>query len=147
MFKQLFGKYLVEQKALTPEQYAELSAQQAATRVKLGLIAVEEKLLTKEQADELNHLQTQMDKRFGDLAVEKGYLTDEQVGMLLKKQGNPYLQFIQVLSESGFSPLSKIDSYLVSFLKSCNFTTKDLTALKSNDITQIVNIFVSDSLG
>ena len=48
MFKQLFGKYLVEQKALTPEQYAELSAQQAATRVKLGLIAVEEKLLTKE---------------------------------------------------------------------------------------------------
>lgn len=146
MFKQLFGKYLVEQKALTPEQYAELSAQQAATRVKLGLIAVEEKLLTKEQADELNHLQTQMDKRFGDLAVEKGYLTDEQVGMLLKKQGNPYLQFIQVLSESGFIPLSKIDSYLVSFLKSCNFTTKDLTALKSNDITQIVNIFVSDEV-
>ena len=132
MFKQLFGKYLVEQKALTPEQYAELSAQQAATRVKLGLIAVEEKLLTKEQADELNHLQTQMDKRFGDLAVEKGYLTDEQVGMLLKKQGNPYLQFIQVLSESGFIPLSKIDSYL--------------TALKSNDITQIVNIFVSDEV-
>ena len=43
MFKQLFGKYLVDQKALTPEQYAEISAQQAATRVKLGLIAVEEK--------------------------------------------------------------------------------------------------------
>ena len=79
MFKQLFGKYLVDQKALTPEQYAEISAQQAATRVKLGLIAVEENLLTKEQADELNHLQTQMDKRFGDLAVEKGYLTEESI--------------------------------------------------------------------
>lgn len=146
MFKQLFGKYLVEQKALTPEQYDELSAKQAATRVKLGLIAVEEKLLTKEQADELNHLQTQMDKRFGDLAVEKGYLTDEQVGMLLKKQGNPYLQFIQVLSESGYIPLSKIDAYLLSFLEDSNFSAEDLTALKSNDITQIVNIFVSDEV-
>lgn len=146
MFKQLFGKYLVDQKALTPEQYAEISAKQSATRVKLGLIAVEEKLLTNEQADELNHLQTQMDKRFGDLAVEKGYLTDEQVGMLLKKQGNPYLQFIQTLSESGYIPLSKIDSYLLSFLKDSNFSSKDLTALKSNDITQIVNIFVSDEV-
>ncbi len=146
MFKQLFGKYLVDQKALTPDQYAELSAQQAATRVKLGLIAVEEGLLTKEQADELNHLQTQMDKRFGDIAVEKGYLTDEQVGMLLKKQGNPYLQFIQTLSESGFIPLSKIDSYLLSFLKDSNFTAKDLAALKSNDTTQIVNIFVPDDV-
>lgn len=146
MFKQLFGKYLVEQKALTAEQYAELSAQQAASRVKLGLIAVEEKLLTQEQADELNRLQTQMDKRFGDLAVEKGYLTDEQVGILLKKQGNPYLQFIQVLSESNYIPLFKIDSYLLSFLKDSNFSSKDLTALKSNDMSEIVKIFVPEDV-
>lgn len=146
MFKQLFGKYLVEQKALTPEQYADISKKQAEARVKLGLIAVEENLLTQEQADELNHLQTQMDKRFGDLAIEKGYLTDEQVSMLLRKQGNPYLQFIQTLSESGYIPLSKIDSYLLSFLKDSNFTSKDLTALKTNDITQIVNIFVPEDV-
>lgn len=144
MFKQLFGKYLVEQGALTPEQYAEISAKQSAARVKLGLIAVEEKLLSKDQADELNMLQAQMDKRFGDIAVEKGYLTDEQVGMLLKKQGNPYLQFIQTISESGYIPLSKIDAYLLSFLRDSNFTANDLTALKSNDITKIVSIFVPD---
>ena len=88
MFSQLFGKYLVEQKALSDDTLKNILKEQEGTRVRLGTIAVADGLLTEAQADEINHLQTQMDKRFGDIAVEQKYLTENQVSTLLIKQGN-----------------------------------------------------------
>ena len=75
---------------------------QRKVQVKLGLIAVSEKLLSPEQADKINNRQAFEDKRFGDIAVEMGYLTESQVSRLLQLQGNPYLTFIQAMTEMDF---------------------------------------------
>ena len=100
MFSQLFGKYLVEKQIITNEDYKTALNQQMSVRVKLGTIAIADGLLTEEQVENINKLQMQFDKRFGDIAIEKQLLTAEQIGVLLKKQGNPYMQFIQVLMEA-----------------------------------------------
>lgn len=86
MFSQLFGKYLVERKALSDDTLKNILKEQEGARVRLGTIAVADGLLTEAQADEINYLQTQMDKRFGDIAVEQKYLTENQVSTLLKSR-------------------------------------------------------------
>ena len=79
MFAQLFGKYLVEHKEVTKEQWQEVMAKRFAVRARLGVLAVEEGLLSTKQANELNRLQLKQDKKFGDLAIEKGYLSEKQI--------------------------------------------------------------------
>lgn len=141
MFEQLFGQYLVREKALKEDELGEILSKQAKTRVRLGVIAVADKFLTEEQAEEINRLQLQMDKKFGDIAVEKGYLTHEQVEKLLGEQGNPYMQFLQLMLENSDIKVSKIDGYLESFQKEYGFDDKEMNALKKNDIDAILPIF------
>ena len=115
MFSQLFGKYLVERKALSDDTLKNILKEQEGARVRLGTIAVADGLLTEAQADEINYLQTQMDKRFGDIAVEQKYLTENQVSTLLKKQGNSTMKFYQLLTDMAGLSLSKIDEYMNGF--------------------------------
>lgn len=145
MFSQLFGKYLVEKEVISTEDYQAVIKKQLDVRVKLGTIAVAEGLLTENQVEMLNKLQMQFDKRFGDLAVEKEFLTQEQVQMLLKKQGNPYMQFLQVLLESGKVSVSQMDTHLNSFQKEKGFSDADMTALKNDDFDTLVPIFAFSS--
>lgn len=141
MFEQLFGNYLVKEEIISKEELKAILSKQLETRVKLGVIAVANKLLTEEQAEEINQLQFQMDKRFGDIAVEKGYLSQEQVEELLLEQGNPYMQFLQLLLENSSVKVSKIDGYLEGFQKEYGFDDKEMNALKKNDIDAILPIF------
>ncbi len=145
MFSQLFGKYLVENNVITTEDYKELIQKQLSARVKLGTIAVAEGMLTEEQVETLHRLQMQYDKRFGDLAVENNMLTDEQVGMLLKKQGNPYMKFLEVILESGKVKVSAVDGFLSSFQKDKGFTDDEMAALKNDDIDGVLPAFVFSS--
>ena len=145
MFSQLFGRYLVDKNAISPEDYREVIEKQLDVRVKLGTIAVAEGLLTQEQVEMLNKLQLQFDRRFGDLAVEKGLLTQEQVQKLLQKQGNPYMQFLQVLLESGKVTTSQIDEQLGAFQKEKGFSDTDMTALKNDDFDALMPIFAFSS--
>lgn len=145
MFSQLFGNYLVDRKAISPEDYQEVIEKQLDVRVKLGTIAVAEGLLTEEQVETLNKLQMQVDRRFGDLAVERGLLTEEQVGQLLKKQGNPYMQFLEVLLESGKVDVPQMDAQLKAFQKEKGFSDADMTALKNDDFDALVPIFAFSS--
>ena len=96
MFAQLFGNYLIEKSVLKEDVYWEILEKQKSVRVRLGTIAVAEGFLTEGQAEEINKLQRQFDKRFGDIAIEKGWLTSEQMETLLSKQGNAYLQFVEL---------------------------------------------------
>ena len=141
MFEQLFGNYLVRNRALSKAELDDILSKQSKTRVRLGVIAVAKKLLTEEQAEEINRLQLQQDKKFGDIAVEKGYLTEKQVEELLGEQGNPYMQFLQLLLENSNIKVSKIDGYLEHFQKEYGFDDKEMNALKQNDIDTIVPIF------
>ena len=145
MFGQLFGKYLVKENALDEETLKKILAEQSKIRVKLGVIAVADKLITQEQADEINRIQQQEDRRFGDIAIEKGYLTEQQISELLDKQGNPYMQFLQVLVENSSIKVSKIDGYIESFQRELGLNDEQMNALKRDEIDGFVSAFTEEA--
>ena len=142
MFAQLFGKYLTEQSIIKEEIYREIIEKQKAVRVRLGTIAVAEGFLSEEQAEEINRLQRQLDKRFGDIAIEKGWLTKEQMDELLSKQGNAYLQFVQLMTELTGLTASDADQLMKAYQKDSGYTDAEMEALKSDDIDQLIPLFV-----
>lgn len=144
MFINLFGKYLLERKLITPEQLQNIRKEQARTRVKLGLIAVADKLLTEKQAEEINRKQALMDKRFGDIAIEQGYLTLEQVAYLLDRQGNPYLQFGQIAAERGYMTFDRIEEALRQYQGDHGFSEETMTGIKNGDLDAIIPAFVHE---
>jgi len=146
MFGVYFGKYLQDVGVLTNEQYNDIVEKSRTARVKMGLLAVSEGLMTQAQAEEVNQIQAMKDARFGDIAVSKGYLTEEQVMMLLKKQGDSYLLFVQALIENDLLSLEDIQKHLNHYKKSERLTALDIDALKSSDIDQIIPIFVKDAV-
>ena len=145
MFSQLFGKYLVEKGRIGYSDYREAVKKQLDVRVKLGTIAVAEGLLTMEQVDTIHQLQKQHDKRFGDIAIEKEYLTEAQLENLLKKQGNPYMQFLEVLLDSNKLSISEIEEEFIDFQKENGFSRGDMQALKQDDFESLVPIYAFSS--
>ena len=146
MFAQYFGNYLVDKNKISRSQFEDILMKQQSSRLKLGLIAVAEKLLTTRQAEEINDLQKKMDRRFGDLAIEKGYLLNEEVTYLLNMQGNPYLLFVQSLTEANLLTMTDIETGLEDYKKENNFTDADIDALKSGDIDRIIPVFANVSV-
>lgn len=141
MFSQLFGNYLVEKDIIKKEEYAAAVKKQLSVRVKLGTIAIAEGLLTEDEVDTINKLQMQYDKRFGDIAIEKGLLTLEQIGDLLDKQGNPYMQFIESLTECTKLSAAVLDKTLSVFQKEKGFSDEDMAALKNDNLDSLIPIF------
>ena len=141
MFSQLFGNYLIEKEIIKKEEYAAAVEKQLSVRVKLGTIAIAEGLLTEEEVDSINKLQMQFDKRFGDIAIEKGLLTLEQIGELLDKQGNPYMQFIESLTECTKLSATVLDKTLSAFQKEKGFSDTDMAALKNDNLDSLIPIF------
>ena len=101
--------------------------------------------MTETQVDEIHRQQKQFDKLFGDIAIEKGYLSEDQVEALLRKQGNPYLQFLEVLLESGKLTISQMDAEFAAFQKENGFSDADIKALKQDDFERLVPIFAFSS--
>ncbi len=146
MFGHIFGRFLVEQKMISQETLEEVLDAQRKVRVKLGLIAVSEKLLTQEQADKINRKQALEDKRFGDIAVEMGYLTESQVSRLLQLQGNPYLTFIQAMTEKGVMALEEIENAIDLYRRENGLTNTDLEAFKSGDMDRMLYVRTENPL-
>lgn len=142
MFGRIFGEFLLEQGLISEDKLREALEYQQNVRVKMGLIAVSEKLLSTEQAERINKKQALEDKRFGDIAVEQGYLTESQVERLLKLQGNPYLVFVQAMTEKELMSLEEIENALQMFQRANGFTSTDMEDLRSGDTQRIVPIFV-----
>lgn len=141
MFSQLFGHYLIDKRIITPDEYRATIENQLKVRVKLGTIAIAEGLLTEEQVDDINRLQMQQDKRFGDIAVEMGLLTDDQISALLAKQGNPYMQFVESITQSAGLSAGVIEKTLAVYQKENGFTDRDMEALKNDDIDALIPVF------
>jgi CheY-like chemotaxis protein len=142
MFAQLFGKYLTEKSIIKEDIYREIIDKQKSVRVKLGTIAVAEGLLTLEQTEEINRLQRQLDKRFGDIAIDKGWLTSEQMESLLAKQGNAYLQFVELMTELTGLTASDADQLIKAFQKDSGYTDSEMEALKADDIDKLIPLFI-----
>ncbi|MDD7327851.1 MAG: response regulator [Lachnospiraceae bacterium] len=141
MFSQLFGHYLIDKRIITPDEYRATIENQLKVRVKLGTIAIADGLLTEEQVDDINRLQMQQDKRFGDIAVEMGLLTEEQISSLLAKQGNPYMQFVESITQSTGLSAGVIEKTLAVYQKENGFTDQDMEALKNDDIGALIPVF------
>ena len=142
MIASIVGNYLKDVGLLSEEQLHDLLAEHRRVRAKLGIIAVAEGLMTQEEADRVNRLQAIMDMRFGDIAVEEGYLTEGQVETLLKKQGNAYLAFAQALENQQLMLIEQLEQLLIDFQYDNNFTSSDMEKLKSDDIDQILTLFL-----
>lgn len=142
MFSQIFGRFLVEQKLISSEQLETALREQKKARVKLGLIAVSEKLLTQEQAEKVNRKQALEDKRFGDIAVEMGFLTDSQVERLLKLQGNPYLAFVQAITENDIMTLEEVEDAMDMYQRENGFTSTDMEDFRSGDVDRMIPLYV-----
>ncbi len=145
MFAQLFGKYLVEKSVIKEDAYQEIIDKQKSVRVKLGTIAVAEGMLTLEQTEEINHLQRQQDRRFGDIAIDKGWLTPEQMNVLLSKQGNAYLQFVELMTELTGLTASDADQLVRAFQKDSGYTEAEMEALKADDIDKLIPLYIISS--
>lgn len=143
MFGHYFGNYLVKNGVITQEQLDAILKSQKSSRVKMGLIAVSEKMLTARQTYEINMLQVTLDKRFGDIAIEKGYLTPDQVNKIISLQGNPYLLFIQNLTEKNIATMEEIETYIQRFKADNDFTDDDIEAFKSGDIDKLTDLFIN----
>ena len=142
MIASIIGNYLKDVGLLSEEQLYDLLAEHRKVRAKLGIIAVAEGLMTQDEADRVNRLQAIMDMRFGDIAVEEGYLTEGQVETLLKKQGNAYLAFAQALENQQLMLIEQLEQLLIDFQYDNNFTSSDMDKLKSDDIDQILTLFL-----
>lgn len=145
MFGQLFGRYLVKKGLLTEEEYKAAIKEHFSRRVRIGTIAMAEGLLTQEQVDIIHRQQRQFDKFFGDIAVERQWLTKEQVDELLTKQGSPYLQFLEVLLDTGKITISQMDQEFAAFQKENGFSDADMRALKHDDFESLVPIYAFSS--
>ncbi len=144
MVSSIVGNYLYGKGLISYEQLNDILIEQRKVRVKLGLIAVAEGLLMQEEADRINELQAVMDKRFGDIAVEKKYLTEGQVEALLKKQGNAYLAFAQVLENKQLMTIEQLEQYMVDFQRENSFTISDMEDIKSDDVDRILPLFLPE---
>lgn len=144
MFEAYFGKYLEDQGIITKQQYREVIDAGQDSRVKLGLLAVAEGFMTEEEAEEVNDAQHRLDKRFGDIAVSRGYLTDSQVDILLKKQGDSYLLFIQNMVERNILTLEQIQEYVKEYKKAEKLSDLDVAAIKSGDVDKIIPVLLRD---
>ena len=141
MFSQLFGKYLVEKEIISSDDYATSIQKQLSVRVKLGTIAIAEGLLSEDEDETINKLQMQYDKRFGDIAVEKGLLSAYEIDNLLEKQGNPYIQFIQALTDCTSLSATVLEKTLAVFQKEKGFSDEEMDALKNDDVDALIPIF------
>ena len=144
MVENILGSFLLETGRVEKSLLSKLMKEQDETRVKLGLIAVSEGMMTLDQTNEVNILQSAMDQRFGDIAVAKGYLTDEQVGYLLKKQGDPYLTFVQTLIDNDVIKMDELDAVIEEFRVKNGFTEEQIADFKSGDVNKIVPLFLNE---
>lgn len=142
MFGHYMGHYLVKKGRISQSSLDKVIKYQKSTPTKLGSIAVAEKLITNKQADEINELQKKSDQRFGDIAISKGYLLNEEVNYLLSKQGNPFINFVQAMTDNNIMTIEEIEEQLVNFQNDGNYSTDDIDALKSGDIDRIIPIFI-----
>lgn len=146
MIENIFGNYLTDKGIMSKEALKNVLKKQDGARVKMGLMAVAEGMMTVAQSDEVNRLQAVMDQRFGDIAVGKGYLTEEQVGVLLKKQGNAYLSFVQAILDEGLMSMEDVSAAFDAFATENGYSQEQKEDLKSDDPEKIVPIILPSRL-
>ena len=144
MFGIYFGKYLQDIGVISTEIYEKLIEKCRNERIELGVIAVNEGMMIDAQADEVNFLQTMQDMKFGDVAVSMNYLSREQLDALLRKQGNGYLRFVQLLMDEKILTLDEIQEHLNNFRKREKLTIAEIEAIKQENVGGIIRAYLKN---
>jgi len=126
MFAQFFGSYLLNNKAVTPEQLSEAISKLKQARMKLGTLAMHQGLMTAAEVDEVCYLQSREDKRFGEIAIERDYLTGDQVEDLLRSQSPDYLLLGQSLVDMDIITNTNFQDLLLDYQKDTEIYDMDI---------------------
>lgn len=115
MYAQFFGSYLLNKKAVTPEQLTTAISRMSDTHIKLGTLAMHKGYMTASEVDEVCFLQTREDKRFGEIALERNYLFEDQLDDLLKSQNPDFLLLGQCLVDMGALTNKQLESLMIDY--------------------------------
>lgn len=145
MFHQYFGRYLLNNELLSPEQLSDVLTLERSVRPKLGVLAIDAGLMTAAQVAQVHQLQHTMDKKFGEIAVERGCLTVGQLEELLATQQSKRLSLSQAIIDKGYLSLAQLESALDNYKKESNLTPSQLEALQKADFDGFVRAFLDFS--
>lgn len=96
-----FGMYLVDQKAITPEQFTNAIRARLEDKVPLGQLALRRRKLSLSQVFEILRVQSGKPAPFGKLAMECGYLSEPQLAELLYYQSENERSITRLLIQQG----------------------------------------------
>lgn len=115
MYGQFFGSYLLNKKAVNPEELGEAIANMGNSHIKLGTLAMYKGFMTSDEVDECCYIQRREDKLFGKIALERNYLFDEQLEVLLESQVPDYLRLGQTLVDMGVLTNAMLHDLMISY--------------------------------
>lgn len=95
------GVYLVDQGAITPQQFTAAVKESLKRKTPIGELAMREHKLRMNQVYEILRLQADRKASFGRLAIEAGYLNRTQLAELLYIQAEEEPPIGQILVEQG----------------------------------------------
>lgn len=115
MYGQFFGSYLLNKKAVTPEQLNKAIEEMSSSHIKLGTLAMYKGYMTSEEVDECCYIQRRENKHFGEIALERSYLFEDQLEELLHAQTPNYLHLGQTLVDSGVLSNSTLQDLMIGY--------------------------------
>lgn len=114
-----FGQFLVDRKAITPEQVLDALEEQRKLSSFIGRIAVESGLMTVSQVLDILERQAALGpgNRFGELAVQLGYITLGERNLMLGTQKEGNLPIGEVLVRRGAISRKTMIELLTEFVE------------------------------
>ena len=96
-----FGMYLVDQQAITSEQFTDAIRARLNDKVPLGQLALRRRKLSMSQVFDILRMQSGKPAPFGKLAMEAGYLSEPQLAELLYYQSEHETPLTRLLVQQG----------------------------------------------
>lgn len=115
MAVKLFGQFLLEKQAVTPEDLTRAIKLQETKNLKFGEMALAMGLVTEADIGRAHDIQMHEDLRLGEVFVKLGILTEEQVQQVVTMQNNSHLYIGEALVQVGALSAADLYCYLEEF--------------------------------
>lgn len=145
MYGQFFGSFLLNVKAVTPQQLSAAITDMGKSHIRLGTLAMYKGYMTSDEVDECCFIQRREDKKFGTIALDRHYLFEDQLEDLLESQTPDYLRLGQTLVDAGVLTNAQLHDLLVMYNDENNYNenieTSDSEPLSEQATVEIRNFF------
>ena len=115
MAVKLFGQFLLEKRAVSPEDVKKALRLQESKNLKFGEMALAMGLISEDDIGRAHEAQMHEDLRLGEVLVKLGILTDEQVQQVVLMQNNTHLFIGEALVQVGALTAADLYCYLEEF--------------------------------